>query len=152
MNARHSAYIDYYDDQFIYFMNCYCLLGCWLLAPQFECLKVSTGYLWCNPIVHDEYSNTYSCLKDLHYNLKDNTSKKTWCHVCNERTNVKDIFQWECRIVFYCSRECAKSHGRDMRVNVRNTGCTQCTIQAKNSENGSADDSYCVKCARSKCG
>jgi hypothetical protein len=80
-----------------------------------------------------------SCLKDLYYNLKDNTSKKTWCHVCNERTNVKDIFQWECRIVFYCSRECAKSHGRDMRVNVRNTGCTQCTIQAKNSEIGSAE-------------
>jgi hypothetical protein len=44
LNARHSAFIEY-DDQFIYFMRCYCLLGCDRWHPQFECLKVSKGYL-----------------------------------------------------------------------------------------------------------
>jgi hypothetical protein len=43
-SARHSAYIDY-DDQFIYFMRCYCLLGCERWRPQIECFKVSKGYL-----------------------------------------------------------------------------------------------------------
>jgi hypothetical protein len=49
-----------------------------------------------------------SCLKDLYYNLKDNTPKRTFCQGCKEMTDAKNIFECNCKRVFYCSRECAK--------------------------------------------
>jgi hypothetical protein len=49
------------------------------------------------------------CLKNLYYNLKDNTAKRTICHGCYEIRDAKNIFQCDyCKITFYCSRECAK--------------------------------------------
>jgi hypothetical protein len=51
-----------------------------------------------------------SCLKVLYYNLKDNTSKRTWCSGCEEISDAKNIFECECKRAVYCSRECAKRH------------------------------------------
>jgi hypothetical protein len=50
-----------------------------------------------------------SCLKDLYYNLKDNCSKKTWYNYCGKTSDVKTIFECDCEMTTYCSRECAKS-------------------------------------------
>lgn len=52
--------------------------------------------------------NACTCLKDLFYNLKDNTPKKTLCIGCNTITRAKDTFECECKQRIYCSRKCAK--------------------------------------------
>jgi hypothetical protein len=49
-----------------------------------------------------------SCLKDLYYTLKDNTSIQTWCNGCETASYVKKIFECDCKNRIYCSRECAK--------------------------------------------
>jgi hypothetical protein len=49
-----------------------------------------------------------SCLKELYYNLKDNTPKKLRCEGCKEISDLKNIFECsKCETVIYCSRECA---------------------------------------------
>jgi hypothetical protein len=50
-----------------------------------------------------------SCLKGLYYNLKDNTPKMTQCNGCKKVTSAKNIFECDCKMKIYCSRECAKS-------------------------------------------
>jgi hypothetical protein len=61
-----------------------------------------------------------SCLKDLYYNLKDNTPKKTFCNGCGETSNAKSIFECDCKNRIYCSRECAKkdwpNHKRECKA------------------------------------
>jgi hypothetical protein len=54
-----------------------------------------------------------SCLKDLYYNLKDNTSKRTFCHGCEKTSKVKNIFECNCKRAIYCSRQCAKRDWAD---------------------------------------
>jgi hypothetical protein len=60
-----------------------------------------------------------SCLEDLYYNLKDNTSKKTYCHGSKETSNLRDVFKCECKLRLYCSCECAKKVGRVIKFNAR---------------------------------
>jgi hypothetical protein len=52
--------------------------------------------------------STCSCIKNIYYNLKDNTPKKTYCNGCRELNDAKNIFECECKQIFYCSRECSK--------------------------------------------
>lgn len=50
-----------------------------------------------------------SCLKNIYYTLKDNTSKMTVRHGCKTANEAKDVFECECKYRNYCSRECAKN-------------------------------------------
>jgi hypothetical protein len=52
--------------------------------------------------------STCSCLKDLYYNLKDNTPKMLGCYGCREISDLKNIFECKCKTAIYCSRACAE--------------------------------------------
>jgi hypothetical protein len=74
---------------------------------------VQINQLWASPrdvIRMFHRRSACSCLKDLYYNLKDNIPKMTRCGGCMETSDTKNIFECECKQIFYCSRECAKSH------------------------------------------
>eukprot|EP00956_Cyclotella_meneghiniana_P030724 scaffold78233_cov26-Cyclotella_meneghiniana.AAC.3 len=55
--------------------------------------------------------NYCDCLKDIYYNLKENTKRRMPCFNCWSITDIRKMCQCErCELPQYCSYECAVAH------------------------------------------
>eukprot|EP00956_Cyclotella_meneghiniana_P020807 scaffold37165_cov89-Cyclotella_meneghiniana.AAC.7 len=54
--------------------------------------------------------NSCDCLKELYYKLKENTARTSLCYNCLESVDIRKMSQCECKIVNYCSYDCAVAH------------------------------------------
>eukprot|EP00956_Cyclotella_meneghiniana_P028285 scaffold65279_cov48-Cyclotella_meneghiniana.AAC.1 len=75
--------------------------------------------------------NSCDCLKELYYKLKENTKRTAMCYNCFELVDIRKMSQCECKIVNYCSYDCAVAHYPRHKL--------QCT-QRKTSNSGSSND------------
>eukprot|EP00956_Cyclotella_meneghiniana_P025212 scaffold52187_cov35-Cyclotella_meneghiniana.AAC.1 len=54
--------------------------------------------------------NSCDCLKELYYKLKENTARTSFCYNCFESVDIRKMSQCECKLVNYCSYDCAVAH------------------------------------------
>lgn len=67
----------------------------------------------CEFVMFFHRRSSCSYLKDLYYNLKDNTPKRTSCHGCNEISDAKNIFECDCKsrlLLSWCAKRDWVSH------------------------------------------